>query len=52
MDRKEKALQHIDPHGKGVEIGPSHNPIALRREGYNVQIIDHMSREHGCPVKE
>ncbi|MDT8405684.1 MAG: methyltransferase domain-containing protein [Methylococcales bacterium] len=45
MNRKEKILQHIDKDGYGIEIGPSHNPIASKKEGYKVQIIDHMSRE-------
>lgn len=45
MNREKKILQHIDKDGHGIEIGPSHNPIAPKREGYKVHIIDHMSRE-------
>src|SRR6266850_1470518 len=45
MDRKDKALLHIDKNGHGIEIGPSHNPLAPKKEGYNVHIIDHLSRE-------
>ena len=45
MDRKEKLLRHINTNGYGVEIGPSHNPVAPKKEGYTVHIIDHMSRE-------
>lgn len=45
MDRKEKILSHIDAYGVGVEVGPSHNPVAPKREGFNVHIIDHLSRE-------
>ncbi len=45
MTRKEKVLRHINQNGHGIEIGPSHNPIAPKREGYKVHIIDHMSRE-------
>ncbi len=45
MDRKEKLLRHIDTNGHGVEIGPSHSPVAPKKEGYKVHIIDHMSRE-------
>jgi len=45
MNRKEKVLHHIDRDTHGVEIGPSHNPIAPKREGYNVHIIDHMDRD-------
>lgn len=44
MDRRQKALRHIDKAGFGVEIGPSHSPLAPKREGYQVQVIDHMSR--------
>ena len=45
MNRQTKVLQHIKPEGKGLEIGPSHNPIAPKKAGYDVDIIDHMSRE-------
>ncbi len=45
MDRKEKILKHIDKCGLGLEIGPSHSPIAPKREGYRVQVLDHASRE-------
>jgi len=45
MNRKERVLRHINPNGHGIEIGPSHNPIAPKKEGFNVHIIDHMSRE-------
>lgn len=29
--------------GKGLEIGPSHNPIAPKSEGFDVDIVDHMN---------
>lgn len=45
MNRKQKILQHINKEGIGVEIGPSHNPIASRKNGYHVDIIDHLDRE-------
>lgn len=45
MDRNEKILYHINKNGYGVEIGPSHRPIAPKRDGYKVHIIDHMTRE-------
>ncbi len=45
MTREEKILQHIDKNGLGIEIGPSHNPLAPKSAGYRVHIIDHMSRE-------
>ncbi|PYT08758.1 MAG: hypothetical protein DMF60_03930 [Acidobacteria bacterium] len=45
MDRKDKVLAHIDKNGRGIEIGPSHNPLAPKKEGYKVDIVDHLSRE-------
>lgn len=45
MNRNEKILQYINKDGRGIEIGPSHRPSAPKKEGYNVHIIDHMSRE-------
>ena len=38
-------LRHIDKNGYGVEIGPSHRPVAPKRAGYKVHIIDHLDRE-------
>ena len=45
MNRKNKILRHISKDGHGIEIGPSHNPVAPKKEGYQVHIIDHMNRE-------
>ena len=45
MNRKDKILRHITKDGRGIEIGPCHNPVAPRNKGYDVQIIDHMSQE-------
>ena len=45
MNRQNKVLKHININGHGLEIGPSHNPIAPKKEGYKVDIIDHMSRK-------
>jgi len=45
MTREEKILYHINKKGRGIEIGPSYNPIAPKRDGYRVHIIDHMNRE-------
>lgn len=44
MVRYELVRKFIDKNGIGIEIGPSHNPIAPRRDGYRVQIIDHLDR--------
>lgn len=43
--RKAKVMAHLDINGLGLEIGPSHNPIAPKREGYKVHIIDHLDKE-------
>ena len=45
MNNKDKVFAHIDKSGLGLEIGPSYNPLAPKKEGYNVHIIDHMSRD-------
>jgi SAM-dependent methyltransferase len=45
MNRKEKILRFINTAGNGIELGPSFNPIAPKKEGYRVEIIDHLSRE-------
>ena len=45
MNRKKRVLAGIDREGVGIEIGPSHDPIAPKREGFRVHVIDHMSRE-------
>ena len=45
MTRKAKILKHIDKNGRGIEIGPAHRPVAPKKKGYNVHIIDHLSRE-------
>jgi SAM-dependent methyltransferase len=45
MGRKDRVLAGIDRNGLGIEIGPSHDPIAPKSEGFKVQVIDHASRE-------
>lgn len=45
MDRRQRILQSVNPAGKGLEIGPSHSPIAPKREGFDVDVLDHCSRE-------
>ena len=40
MSRNEILLRHVDKHGNGIEIGPSYSPIASKKDGYNVEIID------------
>lgn len=45
MGRENKILHSIDKNKKGLEIGPSHRPIAPKKDGYNVKIVDHMDRD-------
>lgn len=35
-------LQGIDRRAMGLEIGPSHCPVAPRRAGFNVRVLDHL----------
>jgi SAM-dependent methyltransferase len=41
MSREDKALYAVNRKGLGLEIGPSHNPIAPKKRGFNVHILDH-----------
>lgn len=36
-----KVFTMLNKNGRGLEIGPSHNPIAPKSKGFNVQILDH-----------
>lgn len=41
---RERAVFYLlDKKGQGLEIGPSHNPVAPKKNGYNVHILDHAS---------
>lgn len=42
--RKQFFLSQFTKKQLGLEIGPSHSPIASKRSGYNVKIIDHASQ--------
>ncbi|VAW80545.1 hypothetical protein MNBD_GAMMA15-2367 [hydrothermal vent metagenome] len=44
MGKKQIILRHIDKKGLGVEIGPSYHPVAPKKEGYSVHVIDHLPR--------
>ena len=44
-NRQEKLLHDVRKDGIGLEIGPSFRPAAAKRDGFRVQVIDHMSRE-------
>jgi SAM-dependent methyltransferase len=43
--RKDIILRDINAAGLGLEIGPSHNPVAPKKEGFRVHVMDHLSRE-------
>lgn len=45
MKRNERILKHVKSDGLGIEIGPSYNTLAPKKEGFNVQTIDHISRD-------
>ncbi|HEY0429087.1 MAG TPA: hypothetical protein VGC76_15005 [Pyrinomonadaceae bacterium] len=45
MTREEKLLLHVKKDGFRVEIGASHAPIAPKKSGYNVHIIERATRE-------
>lgn len=42
--RRQIILSKLDLSGVGLEIGASHNPLAPKKEGFNVEIIDHLDR--------
>ena len=44
QSRLKKLLYYIDKEQKGLEIGPSLRPVAPKKEGYQVEIIDHLSQ--------
>jgi len=45
MDRRSKILCGLDLKGFGLEIGPSHSPIAPKIAGFDVKVLDHLSDE-------
>lgn len=45
ITREGKVLFAIDRRGKGLEIGPSYNPIAAKKHGFDVQILDYLSAD-------
>jgi SAM-dependent methyltransferase len=40
--REQIILRGIDKATPGLEIGPSHRPVAAKRDGFNVRILDHL----------
>ena len=57
LTRFEKVMSGINAKGRGLEIGPSYNPIVLKSAGFDVEILDHATsaelrkkyRELGVP---
>lgn len=45
QERKSFFLNHLDKTSLGLEIGPSYNPIAPKKDGYNVKIMDHSDQQ-------
>ena len=45
MTRDEKVMFLLDGEGQGLEIGPSQNPVAPKKKGYNVHALGHLSAE-------
>lgn len=45
MSRADILRSLFDVSGKGLEIGPSFNPLLRKAEGYDVEIVDHLSAE-------
>lgn len=45
MTKEEKVLSNIDKKKIGLEIGPSHAPLAPKKAGFNVHVIDHLNKE-------
>jgi len=41
MDRVEKALHALDLTGRGLEIGPSYNPLVPKASGRRIETVDH-----------
>jgi predicted SAM-dependent methyltransferase len=56
--RLAKVFAGIDKAGLGLEIGPSFNPIAPKRNGFNCEVLDHIPtaelrekyRSHGLDI--
>ena len=45
LSRLDKVFYKLNKKGLGLEIGPSHNPIAPKKQGFNVHILDHASAQ-------
>ena len=43
LARDEAIRALFDTSGRGLEIGPSYNPIMPKHRGFKVEIVDHAS---------
>jgi predicted SAM-dependent methyltransferase len=43
--REEVLFDLFDSRGRGLEIGPSHNPLTPKFRGFNVEVLDYTDRE-------
>ncbi len=44
-DKFQKITAQCNLDGKGLEIGPSFNPICPKRKGYDIEIMDHLDAD-------
>lgn len=60
MHREKILLNGITKKDHGLEIGPSFRPLAKKKDGYNVKIVDHLStqaliekyKQHGVDISQ
>jgi SAM-dependent methyltransferase len=45
MDRAQRLLGGLSKSARIIEVGPSFNPLAPKRDGWNTFVVDHASRE-------
>ena len=45
MDRVDKTLHAVNRNGRGLEIGPSYNPVVSKASGARVETVDHATRD-------
>jgi SAM-dependent methyltransferase len=45
MNRRDMALRHVDLSGRGLEIGPSYDPLVSKASGARIETVDHADRE-------
>ncbi|MBI2769631.1 MAG: methyltransferase domain-containing protein [Burkholderiales bacterium] len=43
--RRDRLLALFDSTGLGLEVGASFNPLLPKKDGYNIEILDHLSAE-------